>query len=348
MQGLHGLGRGGLDRVGDHEHAPYLAVPAGEHRGLPGGLGLGGPGGQRRWDGLCPFSLDPVRPACHHSVTIRDAGNAEPSAAGEPVDGRQAATEPLGGPGGDRCADRVPRGVFHRAGQAQDLGRVFAGRGGHVHQAHPPGRDRAGLVQHDGVDGAGGLQHLGPFDQDAELGTAASTYQQRGRRREPHRARAGDDQHRDRRGERGPHALPGGQPPDQRDDGDADDDRDEHGRDPVGQPLHRRLAGLRVRDEPGDLRELGAGAHLGGADHQPTADVHGRAGHPVTGADLGRHGLPGQHRGVDRGIAGFHDPVGCDLLTGPDHEHLTDGELPNRDPHLVAIAQHRDVLGAQR
>ena len=32
------LGRGGLDRVGDDEHAADLAVPADEHDGLPGGL----------------------------------------------------------------------------------------------------------------------------------------------------------------------------------------------------------------------------------------------------------------------------------------------------------------------
>ena len=48
-----------------------------------------------------------------------------------------------------------------------------AGGGVHGDQAHLAGGDGAGLVQHDGVDAAGGLQHFGPLDQDAELGAAA-------------------------------------------------------------------------------------------------------------------------------------------------------------------------------
>ena len=50
----------------------------------------------------------------------------------------------------------------------------------------------------------GRLQHLRALDQDAELGAAAGADQQRGRRGQAERARAGDDQHRDRGGERGP------------------------------------------------------------------------------------------------------------------------------------------------
>ena len=66
-----------------------------------------------------------------------------------------------------------------------------------VDERHPPGRHRAGLVEHDGVDAAGRLEHLGALDQDAELGAAAGADQQRGRRGQPERARAGDDQHGD-------------------------------------------------------------------------------------------------------------------------------------------------------
>ena len=41
-----------------------------------------------------------------------------------------------------------------------------------------------------------------------------------------------------------------------------DDDRHEDAGDAVGEALDRRLAGLRVLDEPGDLRERGVGADL--------------------------------------------------------------------------------------
>ena len=59
--------------------------------------------------------------------------------------------------------------------------------------------------------------------------------------------------------------------------------------DPVGQALHRRLAGLGVLDEPGDLGQRGVGADPGGPHDQPAAGVDGGAGDGVAGADLDRH-----------------------------------------------------------
>ena len=64
------------------------------------------------------------------------------------------------------------------------------------------GGDRAGLVEHDRVDRARGLEDLRALDQQAELRAAAGADEQRGRRGEPERARAGDDQHGDGGGER--------------------------------------------------------------------------------------------------------------------------------------------------
>jgi hypothetical protein len=63
--------------------------------------------------------------------------------------------------------------------------------GDRVDQAHPAGRDRAGSVEHDCVDAPGGLQYLGALNEDAELGAAAGTDHERGRRRQADSARAG-------------------------------------------------------------------------------------------------------------------------------------------------------------
>ncbi len=68
----------------------------------------------------------------------------------------------------------------------------------------------------------------------------------------------------------------------------------------------------------------------------------------AAGPDLDRHRLPGQHRGVHGGGAGLDDPVGGDLLAGPDHEGVAHGQLLGRDRRLDAVAQHADLLGAQR
>ena len=70
---------------------------------------------------------------------------------------------------------------------------------------------------------------------------------------------------------------------------------------------------------------------------------------PVTlSADLGRDRLPGQHRRINGRAARDHDPVGGDLLPGPDNELFARGKLLHGDPHLGAVPQHRGVPGPQR
>ena len=117
--------------------------------------------------------------------------------------------------------------------------------------------------------------------------------------------------------------------------------------DPVGEPLHGRLAGLGVLDEPGDLRQRGVGADPGRLDDEAAAGVDRRAGDRVAGADLDRHGLAGEQRGVDRRRAVVDDAVGGDLLARAHDEAVADGELVDRDARLVAVAEHGDVLGAE-
>ena len=138
-----------------------------------------------------------------------------------------------------------------------------------------------------------------------------------------------------------------GEPDGERGGGEDDDDRHEDRRDAVGEPLHRRLAGLGVLDEAGDLGELGVGADAGGAHDEPPAGVDGGAGDGVAGADLDRHRLAGEQRGVDRRRALLDDAVGGDLLAGPDDEAVADGELVDRDALLAAVAEDGDVLGAE-
>src|SRR6266540_2831316 len=188
---------------------------------------------------------------------------------------------------------------------------------------------------------------LGTLDEYAELSAPAGADQQRGRRGQAKRARAGDDEHRDGSGERRGRPGAGTQPEPQRCDGDGDDDRHEHGRDAVGQPLHRGLAGLRLLNQAGHLRELRVRADPSGPYHEPAAGVDRGPDDHVAGADLHRHGLTGEHRGVHRRCTGLNHAVSGDLLPGPYHERVADGELLDRHPHLNAAAEHGHVLGAE-
>ena len=118
--------------------------------------------------------------------------------------------------------------------------------------------------------------------------------------------------------------LAGAEPEAERRDGDDDHDRDEDAGDAVGEPLDRRLAGLRVGDELGDLGERGVLADLRGADDQAAAGVDGRARDVVARADLDRHRLAGQQAHVDGRVALDDDAVGGDLLARADDEVVAD------------------------
>ena len=78
----------------------------------------------------------------------------------------------LASAGRDGLGDRVLGGILERAGQPEHLVGVLPMGGDPAREGHPPGGDGAGLVQHDGVDPAGGFQDLGALDQDPELGAA--------------------------------------------------------------------------------------------------------------------------------------------------------------------------------
>ena len=126
-----------------------------------------------------------------------------------------------------------------------------------------------------------------------------------------------------------------------------DHDRDEDGRDAVDEPLDRRLARLRIRDETGDLRQGGVVTDLRRLDDEPARGVDRGAGDRRSLPHLDRHRLARQHRLVDGRGAGDDDPVGCDLLAGTHDETVADRELGDRHEHLGAPAKNVHVLRAQ-
>ena len=234
--------------------------------------------------------------------------------------------------------DRVLGGVLERADEAQRLVAVDAVGDGELDQAHLAGGDRAGLVEHDRVDAAGGLEDLGALDQQAELGAAAGADHQRRRRREAEGAGAGDDQHGDGGGEREARALAGAEPEAERGDRERDHDRHEDARDAVGEALDRRLAGLGVLDEPGDLGQRGVGADLGGAHDQAPAGVDRRArdracpGWTSTGTDSPVSMLMSTALTPSSTM-----PSVATFSPGPDDEAVADRELLDGDAALGAV-----------
>ena len=205
--------------------------------------------------------------------------------------------------GSSSRASRAPATTARASGCSLPASTAAAGRSAAVSarrpaatstQAQPAGGDRAGLVEHDGVDPAGALEHLRALDEDAELGAAAGADQQRGRRGQAERAGAGDDEHGHRGGEAPsstswPVSSQATKVSEREDEDDGHEDRRRPG---------RRAAGRRpCRSGParrgGHRGERRVGADPAGLDDEAAGGVERAAGDVVAGADVDGHGLAG-------------------------------------------------------
>ncbi len=218
-----------------------------------------------------------------------------------------------------------------------------------IEQGHRARRHRAGLVQHHGVDPARRFQHLRALDEQTELRAAPGTDEQRGRRGQPERARAGDDDHCDGRGERVNRAG-------------ADRERDDR----ASATASTSTTGTKIIEMRSASRCTGAlpvcasrtsraicasvvsDADAGGTHDQPAARVHRRAGDGVTDADLDGHRLARQQRLVDRRGPFDDDAVGRELLPGPGEEQFARARA-DRSAMRVSTPSRTtdDVLRAQ-
>ena len=176
------------------QHRAGPAVPADRDRGAARGLGAGlaraASSGVRCW----ARSASSFAPA-DHDRAARPPRPARPgprrSRSPRPPAARRSA--PRGGR--DRPGDRVlaRRAPARRPGAAPRP-RTRPRRPVTPTSAIAPVVTVPVLSSTIGVDRAGGLQHLGALDQDAELRAAPGADHQRGRRGQAQRAGAGDDQ----------------------------------------------------------------------------------------------------------------------------------------------------------
>src|SRR5207247_10178472 len=111
--------------------------------------------------------------------------------------------------------------------------------------------------------------------------------------------------------------------------------------------LDRRLAGLRLGDEAGNLGERSLRAHAGGADDQPAKGVDRRACDLGARAGLDRNRLAGQHRLVDRRRPLLDHAVRCDLLAWADDEAIAADELVDWNDDLAAVAHQARLRGRE-
>ena len=202
----------------------------------------------------------------------------------------------------DRGRQRVLRSRF---GAREDADHLVLADPGAVHVVDdlgPADGERTGLVERDDVDRARRLERLRALDQDPARGAATGPHDDRGRRREPERAGAGDDEHRDERAERVAKSRLWSEhePGERARERDREDDRHEDRRDPVDEALDRCLRALRLLDEANDLGDKRVAADARDAETEGPRAVLRPAGDLVAGALLHRDGFARDHRLVDR------------------------------------------------
>ena len=248
------------------------------------------------------------------------------------------------GDGGKRRA--LPFGGAHDCGGQRVFTRTLQG-GGQTEQVELCDRiegfdgddfrfalgQRARLVDNERVDFLEAFQRFGVFDQHARLGAATDAHHDRHRRRETQCARAGDDQHGDRRDQtvtearlRAPNA-----PGEECDHSDGDHRRHEPAGDLIGEALDRRAAALGLCDHGDDLREHRLGADLLGFHDERSGLVDRPTDQLVTRRLGDGDGFARDHRLVDIATSLDQRAVDRDALARAHAQTIAFGHVFKRD-----------------
>ena len=171
--------------------------------------------------------------------------------------GRRNREPPFPGGRGDGGGQRMLARDLDAGGQPQQFRFVLPGHRHDRDHARLALGKRSGLVDDQSIDPLQNLERLGILDQHARGGSPAGTDHDRHRRRQPQRARAGDDQHRDGidQGVSQPRLRTENCPCEKGDHGNEDHGRNEVRRDDVGQPLNGSPRAPRLADHADDLGE---------------------------------------------------------------------------------------------
>ncbi len=199
--------------------------------------------------------------------------------------------------------------------------------------------ERSRLVDDEGVDGAQDLDRFGISKQHPHRRALARRHHDRHRGRESKRARAGDDEHRDRvdhrvghgrlRTDRGPH--------DKRHDGGQHHRWHEVRGNDVGEALDGRTAALSLGDHRHDPRQERVVADFVGPHEEAAVAVERRADNGITGLFVHGNRLTGDHRLVDQARALDHAAVDRDFLARPHAHDITRAHLLQRHVALRSI-----------
>jgi len=117
-------------------------------------------------------------------------------------------------------------------------------------------------------------------------------------------------------------------------------------RDPIREPLYRRLAALRSRNDSDNLGEQRVLADLLSPHHKCTGAVHGPTHHARANRFVYRHRLAGEHRFVNAAGTGLDDAIDGNAFSEPHAPSIAD--LGLFEGHVDFLAIIADAMGDLR
>ncbi len=252
-----------------------------------------------------------------------------------------------GGPDERRCegmlgaaldgGDEGQRGVVTAAVERDD-----------VRQPREPQGQRAGLVDGDGAHPGEVLERLTALDEDAVARRAPDRGHDGNRDRDDERARAGDDEQRER--PVGPRVEAAAERDPEEQDGERPGEHQGrvHACEAVDEALRRRARALRLVHERRDPREGGVAGRPRGAHRQRALRVQRPGEHGAARLLVDRHRLTGDGRLVDAGAPAGDLAVEGDALARAHGEARADRDLLDGDQALSRRRRRRCVPARAR
>ncbi len=230
----------------------------------------------------------------------------------------------------DDCrGDDVVGGLLERAGETKHLVGALAGRRFDCDQPRAADGERAGLVEHDGVDAGERLQRAAALDQNAVARRLRDAGDEGDRRREDQRAGRRRDHHRE-----AADGIAGEEPSRARD---RERRRQQQEGITVGEADEGSLRGLRRRYHAHDAG-IGARPRRRGRAHlEGLAGIERTAQRRLAGPPRHRDRLAGQRRLVDDGGGAGDDAVDRDDFAGAHENGIADRDRLDRHVFEKAV-----------
>ncbi len=241
------------------------------------------------------------------------------------------------------------RSLFCGGQKPQHFGALKSIRQDQIRELRTAFGQRASLVESNHACARQRLKRFTLSKEHTHFRASPGSDHDRGRRRQTHRAGAGDDQHCDAGNQRvGQRRFRADKQPD--DHGQrrhAHHGRNEPHRDSIDEPLDRQLGGLSRFDHSNDLRQHRVFANGSRAKRKGAGAIHGPAHHTVALCLLNRDRFTGHHAFVDVALPLLHDTVHRDTFTGPHMHDVAGCKFCDRPLHDLAAALDPSGLGLQ-